>query len=65
MHFLSGGVYVAGGFKGHEDEEKHINILELEAIYYGLKKFTKHLRNCHILLRVDNTTAVSHINRKG
>lgn len=42
----------------------HINVLELLAVLYGLKSLMK-IRNSRILLRVDNTTAVSYINRYG
>lgn len=53
---------------GHwKDSERgyHINYLELLAIYLGLKTLAKNLDNCAILLRVDNTTALSYINRMG
>lgn len=43
----------------------HINLLELLAAYFALKIFAKDFYNCQILLRVDNTTAVSYINRMG
>lgn len=43
----------------------HINILELKAAFYGLKIFASKLRDCDILLRVDNTTAICYINRMG
>lgn len=43
----------------------HINTLELKAAFYGLKIFANNLRNCNILLRVDNTTAICYINRMG
>ena len=45
--------------------KEHINYLELKAAFYGLKCFVKDLRACNILLRVNNTTAISHINRMG
>ncbi|CAG4946416.1 unnamed protein product [Colias eurytheme] len=44
---------------------KHINFLELKASFYGLKIFARHLSNCSVLLRIDNTTAISYINRMG
>ena len=31
----------------------------------GLKCFASHLRDCNILLRIDNTTAITYINRMG
>lgn len=43
----------------------HINMLELIAAYYGLKIFTGDIKNCDILLRIDNTTAICYINRMG
>lgn len=43
----------------------HINTLELMAALYGLRIFTKDLRDCDILLRIDNTTAICYINRMG
>lgn len=43
----------------------HINSLELLAIFFGLKCFASHLLNCEILLRVDNMTAISYVNRMG
>ncbi|CAL8096456.1 unnamed protein product [Orchesella dallaii] len=42
----------------------HINELELLAVYYGIQALVK-IQNISILLRVDNTTAVSYINRYG
>lgn len=43
----------------------HINYLELLAVFMGLKCFASEATNCSILLRVDNTTAISYINRMG
>lgn len=43
----------------------HINTLELMAAFYGLKIFTADLKDCNILLRIDNTTAICYINRMG
>ena len=53
------------GWWNHEESKFHINYLELLAIFYGLKCFAKDLRNCQILLRVDNITALSYINKLG
>lgn len=47
------------------DKQKHINYLELLATFYVLKCFASHLRECEILIRVDNSTALSYINRMG
>lgn len=43
----------------------HINYLELLAAFFGLKCFAEKLKSCDILLRIDNTTAISYINRMG
>lgn len=34
-------------------------------MFFGLKCFAAECRNCEILLRIDNSTAVSYINRMG
>ena len=43
----------------------HINYIELLAIYFGLKACCEHLESSHILIRTDNMTAVSCINKQG
>lgn len=43
----------------------HINYLELKAALMGLKCFCRELQNKEILLRIDNMTAISYINRMG
>lgn len=55
----------ASGIWKYEELSCHINSLELLAAFMGLKCFAKNLSNCNILLRVDNTTAISYINRFG
>lgn len=59
------GTEKTGGFWTADEQMHHINYLELMAAYLGLKTFADNLSNCEILLRVDNTTAVSYINRMG
>lgn len=63
------GVYcngaVANGFWTPEDQENHINYLELLAAFLGLQCFAKDLHSCQILLRIDNTTAIAYINKMG
>lgn len=53
------------GWWSEETKTLHINALELTAAFYALKCFATNLRNCNILLRLDNTTALSYINRFG
>lgn len=55
---------VSGRWKSAELAH-HINYLELLAAFLGLKSFLKDDNHCTILLRIDNTTAISYINRQG
>lgn len=55
----------AHSFWIEHEKKHHINYLELKAAYFGLKCFAKELYNVHILFRIDNTTAISYINRMG
>ncbi|KAJ8945284.1 hypothetical protein NQ317_001091 [Molorchus minor] len=53
------------GWWNQAQAQKHINYLELLAVFYGLGCFAQNYSDCNILLRVDNTTALSYINRMG
>ena len=53
------------GFWNEEERLQPIHYLELKAAFFGLKCFTNQLKNCSILLRLDNTIAISYINRMG
>ncbi|XP_046740537.1 uncharacterized protein LOC124407970 [Diprion similis] len=53
------------GYWNDVETQKHINILELFAALFGLKCFASNKSNCDIILRIDNTTAISYINRMG
>lgn len=55
----------ASGQWSNSERKLHINRLELLAALFALKIFTKNISNCQILLRVDNTTTMSYINRMG
>lgn len=59
------GEQTANGNWTKHDVSAHINLLELKAAFYGLKVFASDLRDCNILLRIDNTTAICYINRMG
>ena len=53
---------------GRWDEDvafEHINSLELFAAKLALEKLAGSIHDCHIQLEIDNTTAVTHINRMG
>jgi len=56
---------VTRGFWTAQQKGIHINTLELLAIELSLNSFCSHLTNCNILLRVDSTTAISYVNKKG
>lgn len=53
------------GFWSAEEQNQHINVLELKACQVGLLKLFKHNRNIYIKLYMDNTTSVSYINNYG
>lgn len=55
----------AHGFWTNQEKQNHINFLELKAAFFGLKCFAKFKKDCRILLRIDNTTAIAYINKMG
>lgn len=55
----------ARGFWNEHEKSLHINHLELLAAWYGIKCFARDFTNKQILLRIDNTTALSYINNMG
>ena len=54
-----------GGFFSEEESNFHINILELLAVLFSLRTFSRDHKDMHIRLMIDNTTAVACINKKG
>ena len=62
---LSCGNSRAHGHWNVSERLQNINYLELLSAFFGLQCFARDLRNCSILLRIDNTTAISYINRMG
>lgn len=46
-------------------KQNHINLLELKAVFYGLKYFVAEIKATEILLKIDNSTAISYINKMG
>lgn len=61
----SSGELCTHGWWSKKEKSNHINYLELKAVFYALKCYASDLSNCDILLRIDNTTAISYINRFG
>ena len=51
--------------QAEREESNSINVLEINAVYLGLKSLCRDLRNCHIRVWTDNTTAVAYINHMG
>ena len=54
-----------GGTFSFQEFFEHINIKELKACMFGLQCFCQHLKNCHIKLLMDNTSAVQAVNKMG
>ena len=54
-----------GGRWTQSESLKHINYLEILAIYYALQAFHDLVKNTHIKILTDNSTAVSYINNMG
>ena len=50
-----------------QEVQSHINLLELKAAYLALQAFFKsqHQTPKHVLLQIDNTTAVAYVNKRG
>lgn len=55
---------IGGRWDDHEIHN-HINFLELLAAFYALKSFCKTKTNAHVLIRCDNTCAVTYIQKMG
>ena len=43
----------------------HISFLKLQAVFFCLKAFCGNKTRLHVLLKLDNITAVAYINEKG
>lgn len=56
---------VGRGYSDLMGKNHHVNYLELLATFFGLQSYCKLLRNAHIRLFLDNTTAISVINHMG
>ncbi|KAJ8026951.1 hypothetical protein HOLleu_31928 [Holothuria leucospilota] len=44
---------------------KHINWLELEAVFRGLQAFLSLVQGCKVLIRSDKSTVVAYLNKQG
>ena len=54
-----------GGRWSDNEQEDHINVLELRAAQLGLKSLCASLNNTHVQVQMDNVTAVSYIREMG
>ena len=54
-----------GGRWTHNEQELHINALEMKAAFFALQTFCLDLRDQHVRVMIDNTTAVTYINNMG
>lgn len=66
-----GGFLVSGGqtqgkwTPGGQLDKAHINLKELEAVFRTCQYFEHRLRGKHVLVRCDNATVVSYLNKQG
>ena len=68
MDKVDGAPSVKGATRGSWSEvEKleHINFKELKAAFFTLQCYCDNVRNIHVKIEVDNTTAISYINKLG
>ena len=54
-----------GGRWTDKEKLQHINVLELQAVFFALKVFCKEITNAHVKVFSDNTTTVTYINNMG
>ena len=54
-----------GGMWTQDERKAHINCLEMKAALLALQTFVSTRQNIHILLLIDNSSAIAYINHKG
>ena len=54
-----------GGLWSVQEQQQHINVLELKAGMFAVQAFTKDQQRIHAHLRMDNTSALAYIRRMG
>lgn len=54
-----------GGRWTLQEQEEHINVLEMQAALLGLQALCADLRDTHLKLLMDNTTAVAYVRQQG
>jgi hypothetical protein len=64
--YLESGGEVQGKWSKKDlDQNPHINLKEMEAVVRACHHFLAALQNCHVLIRCDNVTVVSYLNKLG
>jgi len=49
----------------HNEQQLHINALEIKAAFFALQTFCQNLRDQHVHVMIDNTIAFMYINNMG
>ena len=55
----------ASGIWSQDQSQQHINVLELQAIWLGLRAFSQRVKNARVALMSDNTSAVAYLRNQG
>ena len=55
----------ASGIWSQDQSQLHINVLELQAIWLGLRAFSQRVENARVVLMSDNTSAVAYLRNQG
>ena len=55
----------ASGIWSQDQSQLHINVLELQAIWLGLKAFSQRVENAKVALMSDNMSAVAYLRNQG
>ena len=53
------------GLFSSEESQQHINILQLKAALFGLKALRNNFHDIHLLINIDNMSAVATMNKMG
>ena len=57
--------YLVQGHWSKLQNLRHVNLLELEAVFLAVKHFLPFLKNQNVLIRTDNTMVMHYINKQG
>ena len=55
----------ASGIRSQDQSQLYINVLELQAIWLGLRAFSQRVENARVALMSDNTSAVAYLRNQG